>query len=117
MIEGVTVVETITQELATPIGNPIIVILGLVAISIAALCESLSFFKSKRLLEGALMLSVIIVSLFVGLFGCGVIQQPKQETLYIITVDETVTAKELHENFEVISVNGDEYKVKVLNKN
>ena len=115
MIEGVTVVETIAQEMAQPIEQPIIVILGLLAISIAAICESLSFFKGKHILEGAAMLSVIVVSLFVGLFSCGVIRQPKQETLYIITVDDTVSAKELHENFDVISVNGDKYTVKLIN--
>ena len=114
MIEGVTVVETIVQEIVQPIEQPLIVILGLLAISIAAICESLSFFKGKHILEGAAMLSVVAVSLFIGLFGCGIIQQPKQETVYVITVDDTVSAKELHENFEVLSVDGDKYTVKLV---
>ena len=116
MIEGVTVVETIAQEVVQSIEHPLIVILGLVAISIAAICESLSFFKGKRILEGAAMLSVVVVSLLVGLFSCGVIQPPKQETLYVITVDDSVSAKELHENFEVISVSGDRYTVRYIGK-
>ena len=114
-MDGVTIIETISSEVQQgTMESPWIVIVALIAISLAAIYESLVNFASKRKLEGIAPLSVVIVSMFLGLSCLGVFNNNQHtETLYIVTIDETVTAKAFHENYEIVSVNNDTYTVRL----
>lgn len=114
MIDGVTIIETISQSVETPMASPWIIVFALFGISIAAGVEALSYFKSKRIIEGTVASLVIVVSIFVGLFGCGVFKQKPQETVYIVTIDDNVSAKEFHDMYDVVSINGDKYTVRLI---
>ena len=115
MIEGVTIIETITQTV-DKLEFSWVVITVLVALSLLVGIEAISNLRDKKILEGFLCLLVVVVSLLLGLYNTGVFVNNQQtETLYIVQIDDNVSVKEFCEKYEIVSIDGDKYTVRLRN--
>ena len=113
-MDGVTVVETISK---TVDGQPYpwILIVGLAVMSLIAICNAKDEFRHGRALEALIVLAVVPMSVLVGVVASVEWYQNLQsETVYIVQLDYSASAKEFYEKYEVLDVDEDKLTVRLI---
>lgn len=114
-MNGVTIIEehlcrviALVPLLAFGIFFTIICIGGII-LNRSYICESRNSNKWNRIIP--FTCSIILVILCIGFWALEIIQYNKVHTEYTVTVEDSVSFNDFHAKYEIISIDGDKYRV------
>jgi hypothetical protein len=110
MLDGVTIIETVTKN-RIKLSLAIVLTVVIVVVCVTAICKiwNVCVHNHKR---SATAISAIIIFMCVAMISVVWIGHKTTNAEYIVTIDDNVPYKAFIEKYEVLSRDGDRYRVR-----